>query len=117
MSVIRPSLNNLGQVVGQIVGGTGGWIWDATNGTRLLQALVPPVWTILSADGINDQGQIVARASNSSTGFSGPVILDPDSREPARTSDWPYGSLQQRLASNCELAIGAGRHFLLFAHQ
>ena len=76
LSVARPSLNNLGQVVGQIVGSIGGWIWDSSNGTRLLQDLVPPTWTILSADGINDQGQIVARAANTS-GFSGPVILDP----------------------------------------
>src|SRR5262249_39094522 len=75
-SVTGPRLNNRGQVVGQISGGSGGWIWDASNGTRLLQNLVPPGWTILSADGINDQGQILARASNTS-GFSGPVILDP----------------------------------------
>lgn len=75
-SVARPSLNNLGQVVGQIVGSIGGWVWDSSNGTRLLQDLVSPGWTILSADGINDQGQIVGRASNTS-GFSGPVILDP----------------------------------------
>lgn len=88
LSVTRPSLNNLGQVVGQIDRGTGGWIWDATNGTRLLQALAPPGWTILSADGINDQGQIVARASNSSTGFSGPVILDP---EVVNTPERPTG--------------------------
>ena len=74
LSAVRPRLNNLSQVVG--VGGNGGWIWDASHGTRLLQDLVPSGWTILSADGINDNGQIVARASNSQ-GFSGPVILDP----------------------------------------
>ena len=117
LSVTRPSLNNLGQVVGQIDVAPGGWIWDATNGTRLLQGLVPPVWTILSADGINDQGQIVARASNSSTGFSGPVILD---AEVVNTPDRPTG-----LTAVCnsasqvtvELAIRAKRHFLLLAHQ
>jgi hypothetical protein len=83
LSVNRPALNNAGQVVGYLVGVQGGWIWNPKNGTHLLQDLVPAEWTILSADGINDQGQIVAQARNA-MGYAGPVILDPvDTKAPA----------------------------------
>jgi hypothetical protein len=44
------------------------------KGTRLPRSVRH--WTILSADGISDQGQIVGRAAN--TLAFGPVILDPE---------------------------------------
>jgi probable HAF family extracellular repeat protein len=58
---VATSINNSGQVVGVIPGdGDGGFLWK--NGTRTaLNTLSPPGsgWTDLSAEDINDRGQIV----------------------------------------------------------
>ncbi|HEY1754001.1 MAG TPA: hypothetical protein VGG72_01300 [Bryobacteraceae bacterium] len=54
----------------------GGWIWDATNGTRLLSNLVPSGWTIYDAAGISQNGLILARASYNG-GLTEWVMLDP----------------------------------------
>lgn len=72
-------MNNAGQVVGTFYGYlTGGsWIWDSVNGLRLLEGLVPPEWSVGEVASINDRGQILAYGSNSQTGYSGPVLLDP----------------------------------------
>ncbi len=40
-----------------------GWIWDATNGTRLLTNLVPAGWNIEYATSINNTGVILAYGS------------------------------------------------------
>lgn len=55
------SLNNLGTVVGQ--SGGRGWIWDPSNGTVLLNTLVPPEWDVNNAISISDNGLILATAS------------------------------------------------------
>jgi len=59
-SVGYQSINNNGVVVGYST--AGGWIWDATNGTRLLNGLVPAGWTILGATNISNNGLILAVA-------------------------------------------------------
>jgi hypothetical protein len=74
-------LNNHRQAVGR--SGFGGWIWDEANGLRNLQDLLPAGWTLVSAEGINDAGQIVAQAINSNQNFL-TVRLDPVP-EPATT--------------------------------
>jgi hypothetical protein len=55
------SLNNSGQVVGS--SDAGAWIWDAVNGTRLLNTLVPAAWKLDGAFGISNNGLILASAS------------------------------------------------------
>jgi hypothetical protein len=55
------SLNNSGAVVGQ--SDAGGWIWDATNGTRLLNSLVQPGWSVSKGISISNSGLILAQAS------------------------------------------------------
>jgi hypothetical protein len=55
------SLNNLGVVVGE--SSLGGWIWDAADGTQLLNSLVPPGWSLSSANAISDNGLILAYGS------------------------------------------------------
>ena len=62
------SLNDLGSVVGY--SDKGGWIWDASDGTRLLTDLVGT--TITGAIAINDRGQILG---TDSTGY---VLLTPN---------------------------------------
>jgi hypothetical protein len=59
-------LSNSGTVVGWIVGSVlpaGGWIWDASNGTRLLNSMVPAGWNIISAISISQNGRILAQGS------------------------------------------------------
>jgi uncharacterized protein (TIGR03437 family) len=64
-SVGPQSINNSAVVVG--VGDSptrsGGWIWDATNGTRLLTTMVPAGWTVSNAISISNNGLILAQAS------------------------------------------------------
>ncbi len=72
-AALGSGVNNLGQVVGW--GSGGGFIWDATNGSRDLNTLVPTGWSIAYAFSINDAGQIAGLGINSSTGFSGIVVL------------------------------------------
>jgi hypothetical protein len=55
-------LNSLGVVVGS--GVSGAWIWDAVNGTRKLNDLLPAGSNFGEVDGINDSGQILARGPN-----------------------------------------------------
>lgn len=73
-------LNNHRQAVGRL-GGFGGWIWDEVNGLRNLDSLLPAGWRLVSAEGINDAGQIVAQALDSNNNFL-TVRLDP-APEPA----------------------------------
>jgi hypothetical protein len=54
-------LNNLGMMVGG--SDAGGWIRDATNGTRLLNTLVPTGWIVQNGVSISDNGLILAQAS------------------------------------------------------
>jgi hypothetical protein len=55
------SLNNSGVIVGQ--SDAGGWIWDAANGTRLLNGLVPTGWNVTNGVSISNSGLILAQAS------------------------------------------------------
>lgn len=55
------SLNDLGVVVGY--SDAGGWIWDASDGTQLLNNLVPAGWDVAEALSISDNGLILAQAS------------------------------------------------------
>lgn len=41
----------------------GAWIWDATNGTRLLKNCVPTGWNIFNAISISNNGLILAQGS------------------------------------------------------
>lgn len=54
-------LNNSGVVVGQ--SDAGGWMWSASAGTQLLNALVPPGWTISNGVSISQNGRILAQGS------------------------------------------------------
>jgi hypothetical protein len=71
-------INDHGVVVGVDLSnaGNGGFIWDPVDGTRQLSTLLPTGWTIISADGINDSGQIVALGSFMG-GATEAVLLDP----------------------------------------
>jgi hypothetical protein len=55
------SLSNSGVVVGQ--SDAGGWVWDAKNGTRLLNSMMPSGWKVLSPLCISNNGLILAWAS------------------------------------------------------
>jgi hypothetical protein len=64
--VSRQSINNSGTVVGvsdENFPDSAGWIWDATNGTRLLNNLVPTGWNVKNAISISNNGLILAQAS------------------------------------------------------
>jgi hypothetical protein len=82
-NVYVSSINNLSVVIGYAVvsGSLAGWIWDATNGTRLLNTLVPSGWNVSTAISISDNGLILAQASHQN-GASQYVELIP-SRRPA----------------------------------
>jgi hypothetical protein len=54
-------LNDAGVVEG--TSDQGAWIWDASNGTRLLSHLVPSGWTISSAASISQNGLILGQGS------------------------------------------------------
>jgi uncharacterized membrane protein len=60
-SVGTQSINDLAIIVGYSE--VGGWIWDATGGTRLLTSLVPPGWSVSNAISISNNGLILAQAS------------------------------------------------------
>jgi hypothetical protein len=60
-SVASQSLNNSGVVVG--TSDSGGWIWDAADGTRLLNGSVPAGWNITNAISISNNGLILAQGS------------------------------------------------------
>jgi hypothetical protein len=51
------AINNQGVVVGG--SNVGPWIWDATNGTRLLSTLLSAAWAVTGAPSINNNGQIL----------------------------------------------------------
>jgi hypothetical protein len=58
---IIDSLNEAGQVVGD--SDVGGWVWDPSHGTVLLNSVVPTGWVINGAAAINDHGVILAQAT------------------------------------------------------
>jgi hypothetical protein len=67
-SVDRQSINNLGMVVGGSSApgspyNLHGWIWDASDGTVPLSALVPVGWNVTNAISISNNGLILAQAS------------------------------------------------------
>lgn len=55
------NMNNAGTVVGW--SDAGAWIWQDSQGTVLLNTLVPSGWNVTDALGISDNGLILARAS------------------------------------------------------
>ena len=55
------SINDSGMVVGN--SDTGGWIWDATDGTILLNTLVPTGWNITDGISISNNGLILAEGT------------------------------------------------------
>ena len=61
-SANEDSLNDLGVVVGY--SNVGGWIWDASDGTQLLNNLVPTGWNIDNGISISDSGLILATGTN-----------------------------------------------------
>jgi len=69
------AMNSAGQVVGtglMLDGTSRAFVWDATNGLRDLNAVLPigPTWTLTSAIGINASGQVVGAAQiDASTGL------------------------------------------------
>ena len=76
------SINSAGTVVG---GSTmGGWIWDAADGTQLLNGFVPAGWNISRAFSINDSGQILALGTEG--GISNWVLLTPQESTPEPAS-------------------------------
>jgi len=74
------SLNASGEVVGY--SDAGGWIWDASDGTQLLNLFVPAGWNITDAISISNNGLILAEGSFEG-GAAQYVELAPDSPEPA----------------------------------
>ena len=73
------SLNDSGVVVGDSY--VGGWIFDASDGTQLLNNLVPSGWDITNAISISDSGLILAQGSFNG-GSTEYVELDPTTPEP-----------------------------------
>jgi len=73
------SLNNLNQV--QVVGlseGTGGFLWTQADGMKNLSTLLAPgseQWSVISANGINDNGWITGQALFNGEQFA--VIMTP----------------------------------------
>lgn len=73
-------MNNNGTIVGKNANGiTFGFRFTPANGFENLNNLIPSAsgWTIISAHGINDAGQIIASASHPSFPNAGAVRLDP----------------------------------------
>jgi hypothetical protein len=60
-TVTFQSINNSGAVVG--LSDAGGWIWDAVNGTRLVNGLVPAGWNVTNALSISNSGLILAQGA------------------------------------------------------
>jgi hypothetical protein len=82
-AIYSPSINNLGVVIGS--SNVGGWIWDPVDGIRLLNSSAPG-WTVTSAIDINDLGQILAGASDSTGHFSTVLLTPIPAPEPAASS-------------------------------
>jgi hypothetical protein len=100
-------INDSGQVAGED-SFRRGFIWDATNGARDLNTLVPAGWTIGSAgviNNINNKGQIAACGSNSSTGFSGFVVLTPTAMNGVDLSSLPSPTEWLNIADNINLSF------------
>jgi probable HAF family extracellular repeat protein len=74
------AINNAGIVVGNAHFGQNGraFVWDKTKGLQDLNSLIDPTlgWTLQVADGINDQGHIVAHGYRAG-GASVAVVLTP----------------------------------------
>jgi hypothetical protein len=101
-SVIAIGMNDLGQVLGYCSTGTGMWIWDSVNGTRLLQDLVPSGWSIETVSDMNDLGQILTsghfaggeRQSFLLNPASGPLIITAPGSLSSGTVGVAYGPVQ-----------------------
>jgi probable HAF family extracellular repeat protein len=76
-------INSSNDVVGNI-GNRGAFIWDTSDGIVDLQTLLDPSsdFTLTGAAGINDNGDIIATATDSADGLPHAVILQP-TPEPA----------------------------------
>jgi hypothetical protein len=104
VTVTEQSLNDSGVVVGSSSYGTQvGWIWDASDGTQLLNNLVPSGWVISNAISISDSGLILAQGS-----FDGGATEYVE-LSPAASSSTPE-------PGTCLLA-GAGLLLLAFARR
>jgi hypothetical protein len=84
------AINNSGMVVGY--SNLGGWIWDAANGTVLLNTLVPAGWNVSNAISISNNGHILAQASFNS-GPTQYVDLFPTGSPSAPTLSYPENGL------------------------
>ena len=74
------AINELNQAVG-VSTGTGAFLWDSTNGIQNLSQMLAPGssgWTILSGNGINNNGQIVGLGQFDGQQYA--VLLTPDPR-------------------------------------
>ncbi len=60
-TVTLGSLNNSGDVVGY--SDAGGWIWDPSDGTQLLNSFVPAGWNVSDGISIGNSGIILAQAT------------------------------------------------------
>jgi len=101
------SINNSGMVVGY--SNVGGWIWDAANGTVLLNSLVPTGWNVSNGISTSNNGHILAQAS-----FNGGAVqyvdLFPAGSPSAPILDYPVnGSIGTPMALTLkwETPIGA----------
>jgi probable HAF family extracellular repeat protein len=70
-------INNRGQVVGALLTGSGGFIYEPGKGVRSLNDLIDTStgWSIVYAQAINDRGQIVGYGCQAA--LCGPVLLNP----------------------------------------
>jgi probable HAF family extracellular repeat protein len=70
-------INSSDEVVGNI-GSHGAFFWDTSDGIINLQTLIDPnsPFTLTGAAGINDNGDIIATATDSADGLSHAVILE-----------------------------------------
>jgi len=68
-SPVYPQVNDLGQVI------YGASLWEAGRAFALNTRLSDPTWEVVSAERINDAGQVVATARNRTTGATGMVLL------------------------------------------
>lgn len=113
------AMNDSGMVVGSSTAGStniGGWIWDAANGTVLLNTLVPAGWNVASALSISNNGHILAQASFS----GGPlqyVDLFPTGSPSSPTLSYPENGLTAvptTTTLSWQTAIGATSYDVYF---
>jgi hypothetical protein len=116
-NLVIGSLNNGGSVVGY--SDAGPWIWNATDGTLSLNALVPPEWNVTDAISISNNGRILAQASyNGGTPENVELIPTPSAPGCTFALALPNISVNSATTSaSVNLSSGAGCSWNVFSNN